>query len=186
MSVLTAYATLTGTNREQLAFRLYWIAREYARSTVTKPGRPARLDVRSDEARSMAGALDDAIRILVDQDPVLSRPALAEAVRRAENRWEKVRADLRRSGTTWADLRPYPANRQAEPPGEREAEPVRRLTLVHDSRTVEASRYAETHLTPAAETGAGGRRTAGPRLSDNRIAEKATVRYRHRELSRQR
>jgi len=176
MSVLTAYATLTGTNREQLAFRLYWVAREYARYTVTKPGRLARLNLSSDEARSMAGALDDAMRILVDQDPTLSRPALAEAVRRAENRWEQVRADLRRSGTTWPDLRPASVYRQTEPPDGREAEPIRRLTLVRDSRTVDASRLAEVPLAAAAQTRSTGRRTTGSRHADNRMAEKATAR----------
>ena len=86
MSVLTAYATLTGTNREQLSLRLSWVAQEYMRSTVTKPGRPARLNAFSDEAQSVAYALEDAARILVDRPAADSRTALAEAVRRAEDR----------------------------------------------------------------------------------------------------
>lgn len=184
MSVVTAYATLTGTNREQLAFRLYWVKREYSRLTVGKPGRPARLDTRSDEARSLAAALDEAMEILFDEDTVLSRPALADAVRRAERRWEKVRDELRRLGPTWAETRPNSVYPQITPQRGRVHEPVRRLTLVHDSRTAEAPRVAETRLTPSTDPRGTGRRTAGRRQADNRWAEKAAARYRHQELSR--
>jgi hypothetical protein len=180
MSVLTAYATLTGTNPEQLSFRLSWLARQYLGSIVPKPGRPARLDAYSDEAQFMADALDDAARILVECDPAVSRTALVEAVRRAEARWQKVQTQLSRGGTTWADLRPPPGpDRPAArvPTGDA----PRRLTLVHDSATVEAARAADARVTQARRL--ENRAAAQRRANRNRLAEKAAARH-DQELGR--
>ncbi|MBL7552399.1 hypothetical protein I6A60_31730 [Frankia sp. AgB1.9] len=189
--MLTVYATLTGTNRDQLSTRLSWLARQYLRYTATKPGQPARLDAFSDEARSMAGALGDAVRILVDRDQATSRTALVVAVRRAEDSWQKVQVDLHRSGTTWADLRVRPGYRR-DLPVQRVTggETPQRLTLVHDSRTVEADRLAAARLAQA--RAAAGRATDAPTPgrggSDSRIAEKVTAgpASRRRELTPQR
>ncbi|WP_041258689.1 hypothetical protein [Pseudofrankia inefficax] len=176
--MLTVYATLTGTNRDQLYTRLSWLTRQYLRYTAAKPGQPARLDAFSDEARSMAGALGDAVRILVDRDQENSRTALVGAVRRAEDSWQKVQIDLHRSGTTWADLRVRPGYRR-DLPVQRVTggETPQRLTLVHDSRTVEATRRAEARL--AQSRAAAGRVPDAPATgrggSDSRIAEKVSV-----------
>ncbi|WP_157488814.1 hypothetical protein [Pseudofrankia sp. DC12] len=190
MSMLTAYATLTGTNREQLHSRLSWLARQYLRYTVTKPGRPARLDAFSDEARSVADALGAAARIMAERDQAASRTALVLAVRRAEDSWQKVQVDLHRAGTTWADLRVRPGYRREYPVHVTSGERPQRLTLVHDSRTVEAARLAEARLAQA--RAAAGRATEPPITgrsgSDSRIAEKVTAGPAgpRRELTRQR
>jgi hypothetical protein len=151
--MLTVYATLTGTNRQQLSVRLSWLARQYARYTVTKPGRPARLDAFSEEAQFVADALVNAARILVDDNAVARRAELVHAVRRAEDRWQKVQVDLHRAGTTWADLRPR-LTYQQDLPTQRTAgsTPRRHLTLVPDRPTAETTRLAETRAEQARPT----------------------------------
>lgn len=180
MSVLTVYATLTGTNREQLSIRLSWLARQYVRYTVTKPGRPARLDAFSEEAQSVADALDDAVRLLVDEHTAARRAELVHAVRLAEDRWQKVQVDLHRAGTTWADLRARPGY-QRELPTQRatSSTPRRHLTLVPDRPSTDAGLAASQ----AADKPATGRSGPISRMVDNITAGPATD---IRELSRQR
>jgi hypothetical protein len=150
MSVLTAYATLIGSNRDQLSIRLSWLARDYLRHIVTKPGLPARLDACSVEALWVAEAVENAVRLLVAQDEKISRAALADAVRNAEARWQKVRVDLRRGRTTYVDWRfehTYRPEIQLRPAdaqiGPALAGGVPRLTLVRDRSTIESTRLDE-------------------------------------------
>jgi hypothetical protein len=88
------YATTTGTNPRQLRFRLDWLTRQYFRSLTSRPGCPARLDVSSDQARELAGVLEDAWRLLLQERT--SRSAAAVAVRHAEELWHRLFADLAR------------------------------------------------------------------------------------------
>ncbi|MBL7496277.1 hypothetical protein I6A84_05375 [Frankia sp. CNm7] len=139
-TLMDRYATATGTNLRQLEIRLMWLVREYTRHTTPKAGQPARLDIRSDQARWVAEGLLDACRVF-DRRDLAGRSTVVAAVRRAEDRWWTVRGELLREDIARADLRPE--------------EPMLRLARPAGGRSLPAQQA--THARLAARTTATGR-----------------------------
>jgi hypothetical protein len=101
--------TIAGRNRQQLDFRLLYLVKDFVSYAVDRPGRPARLEPYGEQATWVMDALIAATHARVnvaDHDERLHE--LTDAVRLAEERWQKVRSDIRREVAVRTDLRPSP------------------------------------------------------------------------------
>jgi hypothetical protein len=78
---------------ERLCARMTWLAREFIRAAVPRPGRPARIDLSDPDTRYFLDAFTAAADILVDQDQHLRPVRLTAAVREAERRWSLLRKE---------------------------------------------------------------------------------------------